>query len=402
MPPPLDIFLRIRPLFHEVREREGLLSAFLEFDPADDSLVRELSELQESGVVGEYRQNGQLVFMPGGNRGRLDVVADLGKLRGYFETYDSLIASNPDVSPEQFVVWERNETYRDGYAAACGLLQFLKSKVEVWDTTEQRFFLVDQQAIEIPLTYTAQQTSALSTVLPSVTRFLDGQHLDADARWAFFRKASLRLLRDLRKEKRLGILMENIRAVFDRAQQDHSLYLERFSFEDLLKNFDEKRLKFVGDLNQVLSSIQTALIAVPIGFFLIAEKFKATSGWVGQNIILATGGIVFFALLVVLSLNQGKTLQAIKLALIDFETEQKKKVTDKSERLQNLLATTWSQYRRVVALLWSVRILLFFFLLIVVAALFWCSIPAWQKFVPYNLNEPGLPPAKDVAVPKGP
>jgi hypothetical protein len=197
--------------------------------------------------------------------------------------------------------------------------------------------------------------------------------------------------------------MENIGNVFDRAQQDHSLYLERFSFEDLLKNFDEKRLKFVGDLNQILASIQTALIAVPIGFFLIAEKFKPTNGWIGQNIVLASGGFVFFALLFVLSLNQGKTLQGIKLALADFETEQKKKVTDKSERLQKLLAVTWSQFNRVKVFLWVIRFFLVLFSVVVVAAFLWCSIPAWQGFLPYTAKDSVSAPATNgLIIPKVP
>jgi hypothetical protein len=194
----------------------------------------------------------------------------------------------------------------------------------------------------------------------------------------------MRLLRDAAIDKRLGLLMESLGTIIERAQQDYSLYLERFSFEDLLKNFDEKRLKFVGDLNQILGAIQTALIAVPIGFFLIAEKFKPATGWIGQNIILATGGLVFFALLFVLSLNQGKTLNAVKISLTDFETEQKKKVTDKTDRLEKLLKTTWDQFRRVNLLLWTVRILLLLFSAIVLAAFLWCSFPSWQQLMPYT------------------
>src|SRR6185503_17075652 len=115
--------------------------------------------------------------------------------------------------------------------------------------------------------------------------------------------------------------------------------------------------------------------------FLIAEKFKPTNGWIGQNIVLASGGFVFFPLLFILSLNQGKTLQGINLALADFETEQQKKVTDKSERLQKLLAATWSQFNRVKVFLWIVRFFLLLFSAVAVAAFLWCSIPAWQKFL---------------------
>jgi len=402
----VETFLKLRPRLREVREQEdGWILALFDYDPKDADVLGLLTELHNSGVISEFRREDQRVFPPQlGNSGALELQIDSGKLPGYFESYDSLVKSNPDASPHEFVVWAKSDAFRDGYAAACALLQFLKSKAEVWDATGQRLFLVDQQAVEIPLTsYSAKQTVQMPTHLSGVTRFLDNEHLDADARWAFFRKASLRLLRDLPKEKRLGVLMENLGNVFDRAQQDHSLYLERFSFEDLLKNFDEKRLKFVGDLNQILASIQTALIAVPIGFFLIAEKFKPTNGWTGQNIVLAAGGLVFFALVFVLSLNQGKTLEGVKLALIDFQTEQKRKVTDKSERLRNLLATTWSQYGRVRCLLWVVRFLLLLFSAIIVAALLWCSITAWQQFLPYTAKDSVSPSAtNNLTIPKVP
>ncbi|HOC55068.1 MAG TPA: hypothetical protein PKI20_05565 [Verrucomicrobiota bacterium] len=406
MPQAVDNFLRLRPSLRDVREQEdGWILALFDYEMKDMDRLSLLTELHNGGVIAEFRRGGHLVFPPKlGDSGPLELRIDTGKLPGYFETYDSLIRSNPDIPPQELTVWKKGDAFHAGYTAACALLQFLKSKAEVWDTTGQRFFLVDQQAVEIPLTsYLSQQTTNLPSHLPAITRFLNSEHLDADARWAFFRKASLRLLRDFPKEKRLGVLMENLGNVFDRAQQDHSLYLERFSFEDLLKNFDEKRLKFVGDLNQILASIQTALIAVPIGFFLIAEKFKPTNGWIGQNIVLAAGGLVFFALVLVLSLNQGKTLKGVKLALTDFETEQKRKVTDKSERLQNLLASTWSQYGRVRCLLWVVRFLLLLFSVIIVAALLWCSIPAWQKFLPYAVKDSTPPPTTNaVATPKTP
>lgn len=397
-------FLELRPRLREVREQEsGWILGLFDYNPADAASATLISNLNNQGAVNEIRRDGKLLFPPTlGGAGVLELRFDTGNLPGYFESYDSLIRTHPDAAPENFVVWEKNEGLRAGYEAVCKLLLFLKTKAEVWDSTAQRFFLVDQQAVEIPLaSYVAKQSVELPKQLNGIMRFLDAAHLDADARWVFFRKASLRLLRDLPSGKRLGALLENVANIFDRAQQDHSLYLERFSFEDLLKSFDEKRLKFVGDLNQILASIQTALIGVPIGFFLIAEKFKPTNGWIGQNIVLAGGGLVFFGLVFLLTLNQGKTLEAVKLALTDFETEQKRKVTDKSERLQKLLATTWSQYRRVRWLLWAVRVLLLLFSAIIVAALLWCSIPVWQNLLPYVAKDSTPPSATNgVATPK--
>ena len=381
----VDTFRRIRSRLESVSEADAVLSGILQFNPSDLDVLKDLAELADKGIIQEFWQNDKRVFLRDLAANKIELRVDLGKLHGYFETYDSLIKAHPEDAPREYQVWADDHAFRGGYELGRSFVQLLKSKAEFSDTNEPRFFLVDQQTVEITITYLASQTVGLSAALPNVTDFLKSTQLDADARWAFFRKAAVRVVRDVEKEKRLGMLMENLAAVYDRAKQNHSLYLERFDFEELLKTFDEQRLKFVGDLNQVLSSIQTALIAVPIGFFLVAEKFKPAGRWLGQNIILVAGGVVFFALLFLISLNQGKTLQGVKFALDDFEDEQNKKVTEESERLKKLLTTTKSQYERVKLFLYAVRILLVLFSLIIVAALLWCSIPALQRLLPYTI-----------------
>jgi hypothetical protein len=394
---PVETFLNLRPRLHDVREQEvGWILALFDYNSTDESALKLLTELCNEGVVSEIRREGMLVLPPAlGDTGSLELRIDRGHLPGYFETYDSLIRSYPDIAPDNYVVWEANHLLEAGYIATCTLLQFLKGKAEVWDSTGQRFYLVDQEAVEVPLaSYSAKHTTDLPLVLTRFTRFLDNAHLDADTRWALLRKSSVRLLRDSAKDRRLGLLIQNLSNTLDRAERDYSLYLERFSFEDLIRNFDDKRLKFVGDLNQILASIQTSLIAVPIGFFLIAEKFRPTNGWLGQNIILMTAGVLFFVLLFVLSLNQGKTLQGIRLALIDFVAEQRKKVTEKTERLERLISNTWSQYNRVRLFLWTVQALLLLFGVLVVVTGLWCSLPAWQRSLPYVMNATNSPITK--------
>jgi hypothetical protein len=386
----VDTFLQIRPRLRDVKEGEdGWVTATLDYDANDIALIELLKQLQHEAVIAEFRRGEIRVYSPEfGESGSLTLKIDLGHLPGYFETHQALIERFPDAEPEEYRVWQSNPEVEAGYKAAVQLLRVLKTKAEVWDNTRQRFFLVDQQAIEILLIYEATQTITLPKIVPAVIQFLDSQHLDSDTRWAFFRKASGRTLREVAAEKRLGFLFEHLKNVFDRTQEDYSLYLERFSFEDLLKNFDEKRLKFVGDLNQVLASIQTSLIAVPIGFFLVAEKFEPASGLTGKNLVLAIGGLVFVGLVFLLAVNQSKTLSGVKSAIDTFEDEQQKKVTDASTRLKNLLADTRSQYARVRLLLIAVRVLLVLFAFIVIAALVLCSVPSLQQHLPYLSEEP--------------
>lgn len=399
MPEPLDTFLRVRARLNKVREESGWIFAHAEIGTREDTLRTDLHVLREAGVVAEILQNGVLVFPDNLQAGDADLKVDTGLLTDFFETYDSLVSKHPVDPPERFTVWHNDASAAAGCRAAFALLHFLRGKVEVWDDTQMRFFFVDQHAIEVPLHYSAKSTFGLVPLVPRVERFLDGAHLDADARWAFFRKSSSRLLADVLADDRLGCFFTNMDQVFTRTEQDHSLYLERFSFEDLLKTFDEKRLKFVADLNLVLAGLQTATVAVPVAFFLVAEKFKPADGLVGLNAILGVGGVIFCALLFVFSLNQGLTLEEIRNALSDFEVAQLRKQSERSGRLKALLKGTWSHYRKVRGLLWTVRVLLICFAVVIAGTLVWCSLPNLQKRWPFLPPTPpqatglGQPPA---------
>src|ERR1051325_2526419 len=149
----VDRFLELRPSLREVQETDdGWILAFLDVEPQDRDRVTLLTDLHNEGVIAEVRRGEHRLYPPaieGG--GRLSLRIDTGKLPGYFETYDSLIKTNPDSAPEELLVWEKNESFSAGYDAACTLIALVKSKAEVWDATERRIFLVDQQALEIPL-----------------------------------------------------------------------------------------------------------------------------------------------------------------------------------------------------------------------------------------------------------
>jgi hypothetical protein len=367
-----------------VREDAGWIFAEIAIADHDTATISDLDNLRESGAIAEIYQDGTLVFPNNLAPGPATLKIDTGSLPSYFETYDSLLAKYPVDPPDLFTVFHDDAASLDGCRAAWALLQLLRTKVEVWDSTQMRFYFVDQFAIEIPLRYQAVSCGGLVALFPRIERFLHSDHLDADTRWAFFRKAAVRLLRDVPTPNRLGVLFAGMAQVFERTEQDYSLYLERFSFEDLLRTFDEKRLKFIGDLNQVLGGVQTALIAVPATFFLVAEKFGPANGIVGQNAVLSIGGIVFCSLLVALSFNQGATLREIKKAISDFESEQLQKQSERSGRLKALLQGTWAHYRRVRLLLWVVRALIFCFASVMAIALAWCSMPDLQKRWPYE------------------
>lgn len=353
-------FRRIRARMTGCTDADGLVRGHLAIGGEDPELRQDVEELRETGVIMELRKGGHLVQGLEAGDAEYEVVVDRGHLPGYHESYDSLIESAPFTEPAAYHVWEESAVRSEGYKHAVSFLQLLKGKGIPW--TAYNFFVVEGLAIEFPMAYAAKDTETLSAVQAEVARFLDAiAHPDADVRWLLFRKAIVRRFADTHVEGRLGALLSNLKSVLDRAMEDYALYLDRYSFEDLLKSFEAKRLEFIGNLNQVLGNVQTALIAVPIGFFLLVEKLDPTAGWGFTNVVLLLGGLCFFALVFALTLNQRKTLDAIEQAFTDFEQDQAGKKTVKQERLERTMKLTKAHHSRVKRLLVAVQVILVVF-----------------------------------------
>jgi hypothetical protein len=239
--------------------------------------------------------------------------------------------------------------------------------------------------------------ASIAEHLRAVTAFLDTKHIEADSRWNFFRKATIRVIQDTVKDARLSVIFTQLGNIIERANQDFSLYLERYSFEDALKGFDEKRLKFIADLNQVLTSVQAALLAVPVGFFLIAEKIKQSPGWIGQNVIIGAGGVIFCGILLVLLRNQGRTLKEVQTAIDEFGIAQKAKNTPNAIQIEEMVKNARKHSGRIRFLLRVVTGLVILFAGVIVAAVVWASIPAIQKVIPYAPVVEATPPTAPIA-----
>jgi hypothetical protein len=416
MPGERDTFLEIRPKLTQFRDDNGVATADLEVDPNDAELIQKILELRDQGIIQGIRAGGNLLSRSTPLSGLVTFTINTANVPGYFETWTHLIQRNPLVPPADYDVFDKTGGDEASYYAACELLGLLKQRAEVWDATQLRFFLVDRQAIEISITYSVESMASIAKHLRAVTAFLDTKHIEADSRWNFFRKAAIRVIRDTVKDARLSVMFTQLGNIIERANQDFSLYLERYSFEDALKGFDEKRLKFIADLNQVLASVQAALLAVPVGFFLVAEKIKQSAGWNGQNVIIGAGGIIFCGILLVLLRNQGRTLKEVQTGIDDFGTAQKAKNTPNALQIGTMVQNAKKHSRRILLFLRVVTGLVILFAVVIVVAVIWASKPEIQKLIPYSqtaelipqppavpvqVSKPaiGLPPAKNPSTP---
>lgn len=394
MPGERDTFLEIRPKLTQFRDDSGNATADLDVDPNDAKLAQKIVELRDQGIIEEIRAGGILLSRSTPLSGLVTLTINTANVPGYFETWTHLIQRHPLIPPADYDVFDRTDGNEASYHSACELLRLLKQRAEVWDATQLRFFLVDRQAIEIPITYTMESAASIAEYLRAVTAFLDPKHIEADSRWNFFRKAAIRVIQDTVQDARLSVMFTQLGNIIERANQDFSLYLERYSFEDALKGFDEKRLKFIADLNQVLASVQAALLAVPVGFFLVAEKIKQSPGWNGQNVIIGAGGVIFCGILLVLLRNQGRTLKEVQKAIDEFGTAQKAKNTPNALQIEGMVQTARKHSGRIRFLLRVVTGFVILFAGVIVAAVVWASKPEIQKVIPYaSAMETTLPTA---------
>src|SRR5258708_34419043 len=102
----IDIFLKLRPRLHEVREQaSGWIFAAFDYGSNDTNTTALITELHNEGVIKVIMRGETRVFPPDlGNSAPLEFRIDTGHIPGYFETYDSLIKSHPDGAPAEFHV----------------------------------------------------------------------------------------------------------------------------------------------------------------------------------------------------------------------------------------------------------------------------------------------------------
>jgi hypothetical protein len=211
------------------------------------------------------------------------------------------------------------------------------------------------EKIEIPLAFSEGDIPQLKHLDDLRSQFLKRPENDAadfDQRLVLFRKSIREYLKAHPPEDRFILFMRNFETIYDSYNRDYQLWVGN-TFGELEKSFEEKRLKFVSDLNGILSGVQASILAVPVAAILLGDKYDLANPL--KDFLIAIGILAVGIIACRLLQNQEATLDATREAINatkeDFERKHTKRRVEFKTRLQNLDA----QEQRVRTLLTLIR-----------------------------------------------
>ena len=326
-------------------------------------LFQTLRNLQDKGHIEARLKNGQsfdFTLHEGSVAAGTVVMLELNPLLiHHYESVDQLLRYCPAEPNEYFVegigfckpdsqdVTEIIAAYRDMLRAK----QLLKCVADLKEASGAIFMTPEK--LVIPFRCRVEDLGKLDKLAALEGELADGA-VEKDQRVMLFKRSLRDHLRSHPVEEHFGLFLRNFESIYDSYRRDFELWLGT-TFGEIEKSFEEKRLKFVTDLNGILGSIQASILAVPLAAVVVIDKFEAEKTI--KNTALA--GTAFFVGFLALKLlqNQQHTLDATSDAIRgvreDFE---KKKHNYRKAEFTSRMESILKQERRVQCLLCLFRI----------------------------------------------
>lgn len=331
-----------------------------------------LAPLQENGHLEQVLRAGQNQSHLPDTVGQTVVITLNPQSLHYYENIQDLVSYTAE-EPKVYYVHGVGEIVAEGEggesrdAVIISYRQMLRARrllrtTADFETPGKAIFLTPEK-IEIPLVYTEPVIPELRHLAELQAQFEkrpEKDPADFDQRLVLFRKSLREYLKAHPPEDRFKIFLKNFETIYDSYNRDYQLWIGN-TFGELEKSFEEKRLKFVADLNGILSGVQASLLAVPIAALLLCDKFDLANPI--KDFLLAVGVLTVGVIAIRLLENQAATLDATREAIDatreDFERKHNKRRQEFKTRLLNLD----TQEQRVRRLLSYIRSTIIFIIL---------------------------------------
>lgn len=115
-------------------------------------------------------------------------------------------------------------------------------------------------------------------------------------------------------EERLHFLISNFGEFSKRLNENYQLFVSDFSFDEVRKEYEEKKREYLSSINDAFSSVQTKMLGVPLILAVAALRMSSTvdnkSFFANAFLLLAV--CTYSYMMAVLIKNQKHTLKAIK------------------------------------------------------------------------------------------
>lgn len=305
--------------------------------------------LQDNGHLENSTRDGRSVtYLPDASGHVILLTLNPGSLH-YYEDVQDLVAYTAE-EPPVYLVHGIGEITRESTEGAAGHLliesyrqmlrarRLLRATADLEDSGKAVFLTPEK--IEIPLKYSSGSIPSLPHLAELENQFEkrpDKDPADRDQRLVLFRKCLREYLKAHPPEDRFELFLHNFETIYDSYRRDYQLWVGN-TFGELEKSFEEKRLKFVADLNGILAGVQASILAVPIAGILLGDKYDLSNPT--KNFLLAFAVLLLGVVAFMLLKNQEHTLDATRSAInatkTDFEAKHTRRKDEFKTRLKNL------------------------------------------------------------------
>lgn len=285
----------------------------------------------------------------------------------YFESIDDLIHYSSE-EPAIYFIRSLGEI-RSDQTAIPNSISLYREMRRAWRLLQgtadlskpDRAIFLAPEKLEIPFICFESDLRSL-TELPELEIQLATGTVERDQRIILFKRSLREHLRAHPVEDHFRCLLQNFSSIYDSYHRDYELWLGT-TFGEIEKSFEEKRLKFITDLNGILSGIQASILAVPITALLVVDKFDSSNPL--KNLFLIITIWIVGAISLRLLHNQEHTLEATSDAIVAVKNDFEKKHTKRRQEFVSRLNSVCKQEERVRKLLDHLRIVIILILVVV-------------------------------------
>lgn len=339
-----------------------------------DNLLKNLV-VEEASIVGKnydlyIGKTARFEFrVPTDNRGGGYVVADLDELLR--------LPGRCQTTPDRFYLHDSDTCFPhdpsngliEVYRRAANLTACLISLAEFRspaETPAEVSFLVPQRE-DMTVRYSAAdlQRADLSKVEQVLAELRPAQpDHHAERRQEIFLRTVMEATKDVPKEVRLGTLLVRFGDLYARYRRDYDLYAKDFTFNKLQAEFEENKADQIKRLGAVVQDNAAKLLAIPLGYVVIAGQLVQQGGM--KNVIIISSAGIFAILMTLLVVNLGMTLWHIKKDIDSLESKYSDRMGAEVIRdpLRQLRANFIIQFSILVVVLFVVWVVFLFNLLL--------------------------------------
>lgn len=263
---------------------------------------------------------------------------------------------NRTICPEFFLILSddlfydggkvKNNSILNHYNEVCKLIFLL---VDTADHREGDFSLgiesvvyLHKSKLYIPTTYKLESLDeSLDGISVLLANFKDELHREHKV--SILKEVLSSLLGNVPEAGRFAYLLKHFGEFSTRFTENYQLFVSEFSFDSVRVEYEEKKRDYIIKLNDVLASIQTKMLGIPVSLAFLslkAERVKANEIIGTGHYALLAGVVIYCLMMFFMIVNQQHTLKHVKdeyTSLINRLKYKHPKQHDKIEKVVVLL-----------------------------------------------------------------